>query len=109
MFKVESVKLVPENIRTGRRRVSHKTRIYFWPKGETIMDNLFNRRSRPFNEYRKLLPAVFAAAGVEDTSRLSARWSQRAGCGCGCSPGFIVEGYSNALYRNNIHVDVVAE
>lgn len=105
MFKIETAKRVPNT----DRRLRSRTVVYFWPRGETIMDNLMNRRTRPVNEYRRLLPDVYAAVGVRDSSNLSARCSQKAGCACGCSPGFIVEGYDSALYRSDVHVDVIAE
>ena len=66
-----------------------KPRIYFFIEDETIFDNLMNRRSRPYDEYRKLLPKVFKKAGIKADTK--ARWSQRAGCSCGCSPAFIVD------------------
>ena len=34
------------------------------------------------------------------------RWSQYAGCSCPCSPGFIVEGYPQAVSRQDIYVTV---
>lgn len=68
-----------------------KTRVYVWPAKETILENLQNRRARPLAQWRKeVLPAVFEHLGLP--SALSkAKWSQSAGCACGCSPGFILE------------------
>lgn len=77
-------------------RKMHKMRIYAWVKDETIIDNLMNRRNRPFREWRS---AVEAAArdycknkGVAFTKL---QWSQKAGCQCGCSPGFIADVTTN--------------
>ena len=67
-----------------------QVRVYFFPKDESILDNLLNRRSRPQEEYRKLLPDVFKELNIRNTGPV--RWSQKAGCSCGCSPGFIVGG-----------------
>ena len=64
-----------------------KSRVYFLPD-ETIGENLENRRGRPYNEYRKMLPKVFKKAGIPE---VKANWRQTAGCSCGCSPGFILE------------------
>ena len=104
MFKIENARRVP----SFSKRMRSRTVIHFWPRGESVVDNLVNRRSRPYTEYRRLLPSVYAAVGVKDPNSLTARWSQKAGCACGCSPGFIVEGYDAQLYRSDVHVDVIA-
>jgi hypothetical protein len=83
------------------RDYSKQTRIYCWPKGENLMDNLMNRRSRPFAQYKKeVIPAVLEKMGLPTDTKV--RWSQYAGCSCPCSPGFIVDGDS----RRDVHVDV---
>jgi len=108
MFKVESATL--HDHRNSRRHVpATKTRIYFWPRGESILENLENRCTRPYNEYRQLLPNVLQAVGVESAENLDIRWSQKAGCGCGCSPGFVVNGWNGVLSRKDVHVDVVMD
>lgn len=38
--------------------------------------------------YRKALPAILTRLELPVT--IKARWSRTAGCGCGCSPGFIL-------------------
>lgn len=50
------------------------------------------RWNNPFRDYRKLLPEVFEKLGLPKTTK--ARWSQKAGCSCGCSPGFILDTYT---------------
>ena len=80
-----------------------KTRIYFHPSSETVMENLMNRKSRPYNEYRKMLPKLFEQLGWNDGKIMPrAKWSQFAGCSCPCSPGFVVDN----VYGRNIFVDV---
>ena len=77
-------------------------RIYFFVPDYSVMENLENRRHRPYNEFRLLIPEVLKQATKkakaskknadchwdEDTK---ARWSQKAGCSCGCSPGFVLD------------------
>lgn len=65
-------------------------RIYVWPKDESILDNLFfGRHNRPYKMYRELiLPTVFEELGWDPDTKV--RWSQKAGCSCPCSPGFVV-------------------
>jgi hypothetical protein len=79
------------------------SRVYVWPKGETILENLMNRRTRPYTEYRKLL--------ADQPFMKGARWSRTAGCGCGCSPGFILPTteYNVEGKPVDYHIDVGAE
>lgn len=75
----------------------HNARVYFWPEGETFLENFFvGRRTRPVGALKKLLPEVFKQQGLPEHP---AEWSQYAGCTCGCSPGFVVTGlYGFDLY-----------
>ena len=70
---------------------------YIWASGESVMENLMNRYSRPHKFYQKeVLPLVLAevkekypdyqlSLDVKDWG-----WRQKCGCKmCGCSPGFI--------------------
>ena len=57
--------------------------------GETILENLMNRHSRPYNLYKKVvIPAVLAEFKKKGIVAEGFVWSQYAGCSCGCSPGF---------------------
>lgn len=68
---------------------ANKTRVYIFVKGETVLENLQNRRHRPVTVYKKeIIPQL--KAHFPDGVKFS--WSQKAGCSCGCSPGFIVHG-----------------
>ena len=72
------------------RARDRKCRVYVFPKGESIMDNLANRRQRPATVWKKeVIPAVLAQMGLAADTKV--RWSQTAGCSCGCSPGFIID------------------
>jgi hypothetical protein len=51
---------------------------------------LFDRWTNPVAMYKQFLPAIFEALGLPSTTK--ARWSQKAGCSCGCSPAFILQG-----------------
>lgn len=67
-------------------RKQQKSRLYLSVANENILEHLQNRFDRPVNEYKKLIAPVLKMLGVE-----KARWSQKAGCSCGCSPGFILD------------------
>ncbi len=87
----------------GYRRLDagSKTRIFVCPTGESIMENLANRRERPSKLWR---PYAIKAAEALGVAFESLGWSQKAGCNCGCSPGFIVKGDHRPGF--DIHVDI---
>lgn len=70
------------------RQHQEAPRMYVSVKDETILENLENRRRRPYNVYKKLI----AASGIGDVFNLEGmRWSRHAGCTmCACSPGFVI-------------------
>lgn len=96
-----------KNLKTRKRERNKrsgtypKPRIYFFHSGETIVDNLMNRRSRPSNLYREVLKTIFEQLGMDSKTKVV--WSQKAGCRCGCSPGFIVQGDK---FDEDIFVDI---
>lgn len=107
-MKIE-VKLVP--IREARQS---KPRVYFWPEGETVLENLCRRTTRPHTEYRKFLDDVMATAmklsGRASLMGAKGNWSKHAGCTmCPCSPGFILSGHSVHLFGYDIHVTISQE
>jgi hypothetical protein len=82
-WKITAVKLTDfESDRSGR--------IYFWPNKENVIENMRDRGLRPHQVWRKMLPIVLEKAKKDAKLAESAKWSQNAGCSCGCSPGFIV-------------------
>jgi hypothetical protein len=71
-----------------------KARIYIFLEGETIRQNLESRRCRPVTFYKQaVLPELLNR--VPELQGHKLKWSQKAGCRCGCSPGFIVENSSS--------------
>jgi hypothetical protein len=68
-------------------RNTKKARIYVSPQGETVLENLMGGRfTRPHQAYKALvLPLIRELYGQD----LKLAWSQRAGCSCPCSPGFV--------------------
>lgn len=91
-----------EDNRKGKR-----PRVYFFIEGENILQNLQDRFSRPHQEYRKLLPEVYRQAGI-DQENPTATWSQKAGCSCGCSPGFILD-VSHSVFPKEIFVTITGK
>lgn len=93
-MKITSVTARPYSHGEDRHPMYKRMRVHF-SFNETIVENLFNRHYRPKKALRELLPEVFAKAGVHPDAIHAcvrqSRWSQKAGCSCGCSPGFIVD------------------
>lgn len=110
-MKMKSLEVRNRTLHSANARDYNKApRVYVWPEGETILDNLANRKTRPYNEFRKLVeqPAL-AALGLNSTTHKLA-WSQYAGCSCPCSPGFVVKsraGYDYRGERVDLHCTVV--
>lgn len=63
----------------------NKSRLHVFVEGENVLENLENRFTRPHHQYKQLVAPILEALGVK------ARWSQKAGCSCGCSPAFILD------------------
>ena len=98
-MKIENIKISPwtySSERNYRERDGWNTkpRVYFSPSGESILEQLFNRRERPHLAYRDLMPEVLDKVGLNEKDsnglikQVKFRWSQKAGCSCPCSPGF---------------------
>ena len=81
-----------------------KPRLYFFHSGENVLENLQNRHSRPSQIYKELFPQIEKELKLSNSMKAS--WSQKAGCGCGCSPGFIImNAFEIGLY-DDIYVDI---
>lgn len=107
MLKIKSYEARPRK-NDGSKKYFSPTKIYIFPEGESIFENLENRRSRPSTTYKKeVLPLLLEDVKKEglnlDGKKIS--WSQKAGCSCGCSPGFII----NRHYGYDVYVTIVEE
>jgi hypothetical protein len=78
---------------------SQAPRMYVGVTDETVLDNLMNRTRRPYNGYKTLIRAS-GISEILDISKLS--WSQRAGCTCPCSPGFIINRQEIEIQGKNL-------
>lgn len=77
-----------KEVRLMKSGFKRKTRVYFDIKDKTIMSNITKKGYWPYDEYRKMLPEVFEKSNLKIQK---ASWSRRAGCSCGCHPGFILD------------------
>ena len=85
--RVTHVRLEPRTSRWQRRKPA--VRVYCWLEGESVLENFANRFDRPTKLYRKALPIAFDKLGLDPDEIDRIVWAQKAGCGCGCSPGFV--------------------
>lgn len=76
------------NRRASQRPDGHSI-VYVSVPGKTVFEQLVNRRSRPYKALRPIVLEELTKRGIKFTN---IRWSQRAGCSCPCSPGFIIQG-----------------
>ena len=82
-------------------RSFQKARVYVWVNDESIAENLMNRRNRPVTEYRKIAKEVLQE--MEIGGKIN--WSQKAGCSCPCSPGFILH-ESDSKYAKGYDISI---
>jgi hypothetical protein len=80
--------------RDPKKRQQHyraSTHVHIHIADESVMENLMNRRQRPYTTWKKELLPVVARIIKEETGLTMApkrSWNQRLGCSCPCSPGF---------------------
>mgnify|MGYP000507101505 CR=1 FL=1 len=93
----------------GRYYTPRKARIHFWIEDYNPLAEMESgyRYNRPHIMYRKeLMPKVWEKlfCHYEPGDGPKIVWSQKAGCSCRCSPGFIIQDWNykediNATYR----------
>lgn len=100
---MQIAKITRRDHRDRRVRSRSKTRVFVHLKGESIRNDIVNRRTRPAKLWKPFAVRAAEAMGLKFES-LS--WSQKAGCKCGCSPGFIVKGDHRSGF--DVHVTLKA-
>ena len=108
-----SIQILEVVIRPKDRYEAHP-RLYFSPRGETVMENfLGGRHTRPYGAFRPFVMKAMAMAAAQGAvmrmdgeQAPKAAWRQRAGCSCPCSPGFVL---TNVTGDHNIYVQYAVE
>jgi hypothetical protein len=104
---VEAGKYGEDRDQYGQRPSHRKDRaiLFVWAKDEGAgLEQFIYRHNRPVQLYRTLLPEIFKKLGLPADTK--ARWSQKAGCTCPCSPGFIL---SHTEWRHDFYAYVTAD
>lgn len=97
-MQIKEIKIQRYSRRRGEKKQSCP-KMYIFIQDESVMENLLNRRTRPYNEYKKtIIPKVLESISKTDPDLferikdLKWGWDRYCGCSCPCSPGFIGEG-----------------
>jgi hypothetical protein len=87
MSKHEAIQFEVKDFQVRRNQDtrSRQGRVYVVLNHETILENLVWRRARPHQLWKPIVKRELEKHGIH-VEKLS--WSQKAGCSCGCSPGF---------------------
>jgi len=83
----------------GRPQRTHEVELTKLPRvyvdvEENLLENLCGRQSRPHVAWKPRVAEALARIGVVGPLA----WSQRAGCSCPCSPGFIIKGWTGPRF-----------
>jgi len=116
-FTIKKLKINHESYSSRKGEpYKYSNKLYIWTSGETILENLQNRRSRPHDFYkREIIPVVMKQ--IEEQFPEEAKylgkenWGWRAKCGCSmcpCSPGF-VQSTPNGFYTIHAEVEFISE
>lgn len=108
-MKIKSFSIEKEYNRKGEPH-KHKNKMYIFPSGETLLENLENRRSRPYQVYKKeVIPMLMTKLEKKYPQHYKelkeAKWSWNKNCGCSscpCSPGFV----SDILGAYSIQIEI---
>jgi hypothetical protein len=77
--------------------------------GESVWDNLMNRRNRPTKIWKMVAETALASLGMEEELFAKMYWSQKAGCSCGCSPAFIMPNVFGYYFSIKVEADPMLE
>lgn len=97
-FEIEKLTVKQEGYRSRQGEpYRHQNKLYVWTSGESVLDNLVNRRNRPHTFYKKEIIPVIMAKLQETSPEIfeqlkNVKWGWRQNCGCSmcpCSPGFV--------------------
>ena len=116
-FTIDKVNVIKETPfgRSGEPKKKHD-KIYIWLTDSSVLENLINRRNRPYEDYRReVIPQLMETLKKEQPNVYEVlkdvKWSWNQNCGCSmcpCSPGFVGNvnrGY-DTVYSISVEVTV---
>lgn len=88
-----NTKVIPRSRANCRSYASYhsKPKLHIFIKDWNVIEDLQGGRwNKPHTEFKKQVLAVALTQAGLDPKIVRANWNQKAGCNCGCSPGFIL-------------------
>lgn len=91
------------------REQNSKSHLSVYMKGESIWDNLMNRRNRPTKIWKMVGETALASLGMEEELFAKMYWNQKAGCSCPCSPAFVMPNLFGFYFFIEVEADPMLE
>ena len=95
-----NTKIIPRTRANNRSYASYhsKPKLHIFIKDWNVLEDLQGGRwNKPHNAFKQqVLSDALKQAGL-NPEIITATWNQKAGCSCGCSPGFIL----SSIDKNN--------
>ena len=91
------------------REMNGKSHLSVHMLGESIWDNLMNRRNRPTKIWKMVGETAMASLGLDEELFAKMYWNQRAGCSCGCSPAFVMPNLFGFYFYIEVEADPMLE
>ncbi len=91
------------------REMNGKSHLSVHMLGESIWDNLMNRRNRPTKIWKMVGETAMASLGLDEELFAKMYWNQRAGCSCGCSPAFVMPNLLGFHFYIEVEADPMLE
>lgn len=92
-IKVKELESRDRSANPGTRRILDSpfgpSIVYISIEDETMLDNLIERRNRPYERWKPIVEEALRDHGIKFEE---IKWNQKAGCSmCPCSPGFVIK------------------
>jgi hypothetical protein len=91
------------------REQNSKSHLSVHMLGESIWDNLMNRRNRPTKIWKMVGETAMASIQMPEELFAKMYWNQRAGCSCGCSPAFVMPNLFGFYFYIEVEADPMLE
>jgi len=116
-FTIKKLNVKYENYSSRKGEpYKHSNKLYIWPTGESVLDNLANRLIRPHDFYKKeVIPVIMYQLEKQfpEEAKYFGKsnwgWRQKCGCTCPCSPGFVQTTPNYATYTISAEVEFISE
>ena len=91
------------------REQNSKSHLSVHMLGESVWDNLMNRRNRPTKIWKMVGETALISLGMEEELFAKMYWNQKAGCSCPCSPAFVMPNLFGFYFYIEVEADPMLE